>query len=204
MTYQDTIKPEIISAKVNSSTQISIELSEICSSFDDIIIQTADSLQIESGIFAHSLIDNELKIISEPLDTLEYHIVMSKLSDTKNNVKQETSVLIDGITIQDTISPVILFSSPKNGAALNTLKPEFQITFSEIIYSENVTAVLISNEDRSEIKAEVINGDSERFTLQPMEQLVNYSTYTLIVNATDPNGNDLENELSLTFIVITQ
>jgi len=204
MAYQDTIKPEILSAKVGSSTQISIELSEPCSSFKNIVLQTADSLTTELKSFASSLIDMDLKIICEPLDTLQYNVVLYDLKDIKGNVKQETYILINGITIQDSIPPTIIASKPRNGATLNTLIPEFEIVFSEIVYSSDMLVTLISNEDKTNVEVDILKGDSEIFTLKPAEELMNYSTYTLTVTAEDPNGNKLEDDLLLTFIPITQ
>ncbi|KQC07321.1 MAG: hypothetical protein APR54_06180 [Candidatus Cloacimonas sp. SDB] len=202
MAYEDTIKPQLIRAQVRSQNQIYLELSEPCLSYENIIVQTADSLQTELPVLASSLIENDLEIICQPLDTLSYNVILHELTDLKGNINPETAIMIDGITWQDSIPPEVIYSLPRNGATINTLKPQFTIRFSEILYSSDVEIELISNENNTSIEVNILQGNSEIFLLEPVRNLKNYSTYTLKLKAVDPNGNELEEDLELSFIPI--
>ena len=143
-------------------------------------------------------------MLCAPLDTLDYNTFLSGLTDLKGNSSDELELLIPGSTVIDSFPPQVIASEPRNGASLPTLKPEFMIWFSEIIYSKDLEIKLVSNESNTSIGAEIITGDAEIFTLMPVTELVNYSTYTLTVNAVDPNGNALEEEIVKSFIPIVK
>ncbi|MFC1887440.1 Ig-like domain-containing protein [Candidatus Cloacimonadota bacterium] len=200
--YQDTIKPEPIKAKVYSRTQIEVELSEPCKTIKNVVLLTADSLMIEIPVIATSLLENDLKILCAPLDTLKYDIQLIDLTDLKGNVRSGSSIIIQGITVNDSIPPEIISTVPKNGATLNTLLPKFEILFSEIILKEDITAGLSSNEDRVEVGLKILSADSEIAILEPVKKLKNYSTYTITVSVQDNRGNILQDELIQTFIPI--
>ena len=204
LAYADTVKPLIKSADVLSNNQIVLEFSETILKYDNINIFTTDSLRISIPVKMLSLKLDKLSIISGELDTLKYEVSISNLEDKKNNINVETNIIIMGTSVQDTIPPEILSVNPRNGSSVNTLLPEIEIIFSEIIFRDSIKAQILGLETNKEIGISLIKGDSERYLFQPNENLVNYASYKFIIEASDPNGNRLEELFEVVFIPIVR
>ena len=204
LAYADTVKPLIKSANVPSNNQIVLEFSETILKYDDINIFTADSLRIPVPVKMFSLKSDKLSIISGKLDTLKYEVSISNLEDKKNNVNVESNIIIMGTSVQDTIPPEVLSVNPRNGSSVNTLLPEIEIIFSEIIFQDSIKAEIIGLETNKEIRINIIKGDSERYLFQSNDELINYASYKFILEASDPNGNRLEELFEVVFIPIVR
>jgi PBP1b-binding outer membrane lipoprotein LpoB len=204
MIYSDTLKPEIQSLKVHSNKQIELKLSEIVKNYSEIMIVSADSLEIPVSVQAHSLREDIISIISAELDTLQYYLKIYSLEDNKQNVSNELSILFDGLTVRDSIQPEVLFVYPRNGATIDNLKPVISITFSEIIPLNNFEAQLVNSETLKKIPLEVLSGHSDIYKLQPEIELANYSSYTLKINITDSSNNQIEELFKTSFIPIVR
>ena len=137
------------------------------------------------------------------MDTIQYKIWLTELKDLKENVLIESSILFDGISIQDTISPNVISSFPRNGATIKTLLPEIVIEFSEIILTENLSAKLISVESQQLTEIKIDKGNSNIFIFKPAKELTNYSSYNFIISASDMTNNKSE-EFSSFFIPIVR
>lgn len=204
MIYSDTLKPEIQSVKVFSNKQIELTLSEIVKNYSEIMIVTADSLEIPVDIVAHSLRKDMISIVSAELDTFQYYLKIYSLEDNKQNVSNELSILFDGLAVRDSIPPEVLFVYPRNGATINNLKPVISITFSEIIPLNCFEAQLINSETLEQIPLEIISGHSDIYRLQPGNKLANYSSYTLKIDVTDSSDNQIEEFFKTSFIPIVR
>ena len=204
MIYSDTLKPEIESVKVYSNRQIELTLSEIIKDYSNIMIVTADSLEIPVDIVARSLREDIISIISTELDTFQYYLKIYSLEDNKQNVSNELSILFDGLAVRDSIPPEVLFVQPRNGATIDNLKPVIFITFSEIIPMNNFEAQLINSETLEQIPLEILSGHSDIYKLQPEIKLANYSSYTLKINITDSSDNQIEELYKTSFIPIVR
>ena len=204
MIYSDTLKPEIQSVKVHSNKQIELTLSEIVKDYSEIMIVTADSLEIPVDVVAHSLREDMISIVSAELDTFQYYLKIYSLEDNKQNVSNELSILFDGLAVRDSIPPEVLFVYPRNGATINNLKPVISITFSEIIPINNFEAQLINSETLEQIPLEILSGHSDIYRLQPEIKLANYSSYTLKIDVTDSSDNQIEEFFKTSFIPIVR
>jgi methionine-rich copper-binding protein CopC len=204
MIYSDTLKPEIQSVKVFSNKQIELTLSEIVKNYSEIMIVTADSLEIPVDVVAHSLKEDMISIVSAELDTFQYYLKICSLEDNKQNVSNELSILFDGLAVRDSIPPEVLFVYPRNGATINNLKPVISITFSEIIPINNFEAQLINSETLEQIPLEILSGHSDIYRLQPEIKLANYSSYTLKIDVTDSSDNQIEEFFKTSFIPIVR
>ncbi len=203
LAYADTIKPEIKSVKAIWNNQLELNFSEHIKSILEIKITTADSLEIPLSILAQALNDDKISIVTSKMDTIQYKIWLTELEDLKENVLIESSILFDGISIQDTIPPNVISSFPRNGATIKTLLPEIVIEFSEIILTENLSAKLISVESQLIAEMKIDKGNSNIFIFKPSKELTNYSSYNFIISAFDMLNNELE-EFSTFFIPIVR
>ena len=201
--YVDTLKPEIKSAKVIFEDQIELTFSEEIKNFSQISFFTDDSLQTGINLKANYLENDKLVILTEKLDTLNYVLEILELEDFKNNISEESSIKIEGKVVQDTIPPEIVYVKPRNGSTINSLNPEIEIFFSEIILKENIEVKLVSSETNNMIELANVQGDSKKYLYKPKKKLENYSSYKLEVKATDNSGNELP-EFSSVFIPIVR
>ena len=203
LAYADTIKPEIKSVKAIWNNQLELNLSESIKSVSEIKITTADSLEIPLSVLAHALNEDKITVVTTIMDTLQYKIWLTELEDLKENVLDESSILFDGISIQDTIPPNVISSFPRNGATIKTLLPEIVIEFSEIILSENLSAKLISVESQELTEMKMEKGNSNIIIFKPAKELTNYSSFNFIISASDMTNNNSE-EFSAFFIPIVR
>jgi len=202
MSYEDSLKPELKSAKAVWNNLIELTCSEQISGFDAIQMHTADSLSQQIQIIENSLNSDVLSILTEPLDTLRYNITITSLKDMKMNCSDSLQIFVDGSVVQDSIPPEIISVFPRNGATVDNLNPRIMIQFSEIILEQNFSAKLRALESGEEFQLELIEKNSDRYKLKPVDKLKNYSSYTLSVNVSDLTGNNSAEEELLTFIPI--
>ena len=202
MSYEDSLKPELKSAKAVWNNMIELTCSEQISGFDAIQIHTADSLSQQILIIENSLNSDVLSILTEPLDTLRYNITITRLKDMKMNCSDSLQIFVDGSVVQDSIPPEIISVFPRNGATVDNLKPRIMIQFSEIILEQNFSAKLRALESGEEFQLELIEKNSDRYKLKPVGKLKNYSSYTLSVNVSDLTGNNSAEDDVITFIPI--
>ncbi|MCK4654649.1 MAG: Ig-like domain-containing protein [Candidatus Cloacimonetes bacterium] len=202
LSYADTVKPEIKSAKVLSNNQIELFFSEEISGFSELQLFTTDLIPEHLNIKAHSLRGEKLSIITDTMDTLKYNFEITDLEDLKHNISESASIFLDGNVIQDTIPPEVIFVYPRNGSTINTLLPQIKITFSEIILKSDFKSQLIASETLEEIPLKILEFDSDIYLIQPLKKLSNYSSYCLKLSVSDVNGNDLKGDFEINFIPI--
>ncbi|MBN2461475.1 MAG: Ig-like domain-containing protein [Candidatus Cloacimonetes bacterium] len=202
MTYQDTLRPEMISASVPSSTQINVQFSESVASYEAVWLFTADSLSRQMNIKADYLNDDRLLLVTEPLDTLRYRLEIIDLYDLKGNLCDKSELFLMGSNDPDRIPPRILSHKPRNGATVDILKPEIETIFSEIIFPENIQVSLkgIENEEFPELTWK--RAPSLQFSFQPAASLRNYASYEFRISGADPAGNAMTDTLSIVFIPV--
>ncbi|NQV18022.1 MAG: Ig-like domain-containing protein [Armatimonadetes bacterium] len=203
LAYADTIKPEIKSVNALWNNQLELNFSENIKSVSEIKITTSDSLEIPLSVLAHALNEDKITVVTTKMDTIQYKIWLAALEDLKENVLDESSILFDGISIQDTIPPIVISSFPRNGATIKTLLPEIVIEFSEIILTENLSAKLVSVESQELTEMRIDKGNSNIFIFKPSRELTNYSSYNFIITASDMTNNKSE-EFSTFFIPIVR
>jgi ribonuclease HI len=202
MTYSDTLKPTLKSARSSWNNQIEINFDEPVAEFQDISIASADSIPKPLNVIEYVLKDEMLLLLTEPMDTLKYQATLTGLTDLKKNRADTLSIILDSNALIDSIPPEIMGISPRNGGTVGEYEPIIRIEFSEIVLSENIYAKLFETETTNEISLRLISGDSDVYEFKPAVKLKNYSTYNILVEAKDLNENKLIQQSVSTFIVI--
>jgi hypothetical protein len=82
------------------------------------------------------------------------------------------------------------------------LRPEIEITFSEIITRDHFQARLVATDTKTEIPLEILSFSGRTVKLRPAGDLTNYRSHTLTIlkATTDYSGNPLEQDYDLVFL----
>jgi PBP1b-binding outer membrane lipoprotein LpoB len=204
LAYADTSKPVIKQIKIPDSNHIEILFSEDVQLVKDIEIETDDSLKIKKKIIRIWEKNDQIKLLCEDLDTLNYALKIASVSDMKNNLNTTLFKVFHGVTLNDTIPPRIINSFPKNGEVINTLQPIIKISFSEIILDKDLHLKLCSNENKKYIDVKLIESDGFNFKMMPKTILHNYMSYRVVIsnNTKDFKCNYIEGVKTINFIPI--
>ena len=204
LAYADTVKPDLKSANVICNNIIDIEFSEPITSFSEVSIRTADSLEMVVYITAYYLDKDVVTLLTTSLDTLTYKIKFSNILDLKNNISLETSLVFDGTTLQDTIPPEVISSNPRTGSSVNSYQPRISVLFSEIIMEEDIEIELIEVETGKIENIEILSRNSKHYIFSPQHRLNNYSSYKFTMQAKDSSGNIMVKPLETIFLLIVR
>jgi methionine-rich copper-binding protein CopC len=204
MTYQDTIKPDLRTALVRSANQIELQFSKEVVSFGDLEIVTADSMRYPLEALAYSLKLQKAAVVTEPMESKEYNIIVRDLLDKKDNLNPICSLIVEGTAVRDSIPPRVIRTFPRHGSTVNNQTPTIEIEFSEIILRDDLEARLSETDTGRHVEMEMVQYNSELYKFKPKEPLRNYVSYTLHINALDPSANQLEKFEELLFIPIVR
>lgn len=204
MAYQDSTAPEASRIMKRFTDEYDIVFDEELINIKSININTDDSLKTAQQIKRWRIKDKEIKIFTEPLDTLEYILYAKGAADKKNNFSDIDSLEFKGITKIDTIPPEVVSIKPRNGSSVTSLKPEIKITFNEVLFREDVEAWLIEAETGDQFQLKSVEGDSETHTFQVTEELNNFNSYNIQLKAKDPRGNELKEFEGSVFLPIVR
>ena len=202
LAYADTLKPQLKFTNVIFNNSINVTFTEPISSFSEVSIRTADSLETKLIIKAYYLINDELTLLTSDLDTLKYKINFIDILDSKGNLTKEGSLLFDGTTLQDTLPPEIISSSPRTGSSVNSFFPRISIIFSEIIMEEGIETKLTEIETGEIEEINVISKNSKHYIFSSLHKLNNYSSYQFTLQAKDNCGNTMIEPLEIIFLPI--
>lgn len=198
MAYEDTIKPDVKSAKAVYTNRVDVNFTESIASISEITIIKSDSLYSIIPVQATLLEDISLMIISDFSDTLKYNIVFGDLTDKKNNVQDSSSVRVSAISKIDSFPPQLVNISPRDGSVAKTLLPEVLIEFDEIVEISEIQ--FVSTESNEVIQ--LIEKDQGSSLYIPTRELKNYVSYHLNLKAADVNGNIFAAEKVINIICI--
>jgi hypothetical protein len=198
LAYEDTIKPDVKSAKAVYTNRVDVEFTESIASISEITIIKSDSLNSIIPVQASLLDDISLMIISDFSDTLNYNIVFGELTDKKNNVQDSSSVLVSSTSKIDSFPPQLLNISPRDGSVAVTLLPEIFIEFDEIV--EIFEIQFVSTESNEVIQ--LVEKEQGNSLYIPTRDLKNYVSYHLNLKASDVNGNMFAAEKVINIICI--
>jgi len=148
LVYADTVKPKIKSVTALFSNQLQIKFSEKISRYSKMEITAMDdSVKTMLPILIDYLNKDEILLVTEKMDTIRYQLQIDEVEDLKGNLNPVSLIDFVGTTRKDTISPQIIGIFPRSGSTLNSLSPEFKITFSELILKEDLRAKLFGGRD---------------------------------------------------------
>ncbi|MDD3536547.1 MAG: Ig-like domain-containing protein [Candidatus Cloacimonetes bacterium] len=203
MAYQDTSTAQIRQVKQHSPHELEIILSKKIASFENLNIQTKEQAE-PLGIWHEALIGDRLQVLTAAMDSTDYRISLNKLQDAKGGVCPQSSLNFKPSIFEDKEAPRLLNSNPRNGGTVNTLKPNLQLMFSEIISAQNLHISLIETDSKKEIPIKIGAIQGRTITLIPQKELANHRSHTLIVTdkTQDSSGNRLESESRILFLPI--
>ncbi len=204
LAYTDTVKPDLKSTNVISNNSINVKFTESLTSFSEVSIRTADSLETVVYITAYYLDKDVVTLLTSNLDTLTYKIKFSNILDLKNNTTLESALIFDGTTIQDTIPPEVISSYPRTGSSVNSYLPRISVLFSKIIMEEDIETELIEVETGKIIDIDILSKNSKHYIFRPKIKLNNYSSYKFTLHAKDINGNIMTMPLETIFLPIVR
>ncbi len=204
LAYADTVKPNLKSINVICNNSIDVIFSESISSFSEIAIITADSLETKVKIVAHYFNNDELSLLTTLLDTLKYKIQISDILDSKDNMTSESSLIFDGTMLQDTIPPEVISSYPRTGSSVDSFLPKISVLFSEIILEKDIETKLIEVETGNIEDIVTLNKDSKHYILSSKHRLNNYSSYKFTLHAKDSSGNIMTKPFETIFLPIVR
>ena len=204
LAYADTIKPYLKSTNVFCNNRIDVEFSEPITSFSDVSIFTADSIETKVDIIAQYLKNDELSLLTTFLDTLKYKIQIKNILDPKDNMTLESSLIFDGISLQDTIPPEVISSYPRTGSSVDTFLPKISVLFSEIILENDIETKLMEVETGNIEDIVILNKDSKQYILSPQHLLNNYSSYKFTMYVKDNSGNIMTKPFETIFLPIVR
>ncbi len=201
LAYADTTMPSIRGVKAISNREIEIDFSEELSSYDRLnIVRNADQKLLPARIVNFE--GDRIFILTEEADTSRYTIHLDNATDLKGNASKVIRYPFNGTSRADDTAPTVTYTNPRRGTSVNTLRPEIEVHFSEIIPAANFRYSLQASDSKDEIPVELTQKDRRIYKLKPKKDLQNYKTYYLVIKAdtADISGNKLGTDYSLEFL----
>jgi len=134
------------------------------------------------------------------MDSTEYTVYVAGAEDFKANRSEQLQLKFYCSAIADTIAPYVTRTNPRNGASVNNLSPILEITFSELIPPDKISAKLYAGTE--EIPVKLLSSFGRSHSFKPTKELSNYRQHTLKIlkTTTDFAGNKLKQDYELQFL----
>jgi len=204
LTYFDDKKPELQTVNVEHSELIRANFNKPIKSTKGMNLHSADSLAAEVKILAYDIIESKIEIVIPALDTLEYKLTLFEVEDLKGNVAQEMQSEFTGKVENDTKTPQIVATLPRNGAVVYSVQPTIELTFNKFMSKENLVIEVIDLITKKSVPITVDLQSSRVVRVSPKIELLDRQSYQLKVkeDTTDIFGIAIEEEFSLQFLPI--
>lgn len=205
MAYSDTTWAQLRQIRQHSKHELEVTLSEPIRSYTHLSIRTVDGDKPLEILHQHLTGDKLLLLTAAP-DSARYIMQMNNLEDLKGNISPGTSLQFDAQTGADETAPRLVASNPRNGATVNSLRPELELQFSEIITTPNLSLKLIETDSKREVQFIVREVQGRTARLLPTQDLANYRSHTLIIQKAtrDYSGNTLDTDIEILFLPISR
>lgn len=202
LAYVDTTWAQIRSVQEKSRHELELTFSKPITSY--VGLQLKPAIGSDPQIIQQYLRGDKLILLTTALDSTRYTLEMQHLRDAKGNISPKTGISFFSQGKPDDNPPRILSTTPRTGASVNSLRPEFEIYFSEIIPREKFQARLIAADSKTEIPLEVTSVTGRTVKVRPVSDLTNYRSHTLKIlkTTTDYSGNPLDQDYDLVFLPI--
>ncbi|MCB5229985.1 MAG: Ig-like domain-containing protein [Candidatus Cloacimonetes bacterium] len=200
MAYADSTVVRIQSARAVSNQEVEVSFNKPPSSLGSIKIQSTEGKRLP--ILLQELENSKLTLITAPQDSSSYRLVIADLLDSKKNYNPESAMSFANSTIIDENPPLLLSSKPRNGTSVSSLRPVLELEFNKIIPMEGLKVRLVASDTKQDVPLQIIKADSRFCQLRPTQDLTNYRSYQLIIEAhtQDTFGNRIGTEESINFL----
>jgi len=202
--YFDDSPPEILSLSVDFNNLLSVRFDKPIRHVETINISTADTLHTNLELITYDFFDDEMEIITTPMDSLEYRITLNSVIDYKDNTAETIEREFEGVTRADSTGPEIVGSIPRNGAVVHEPRPELFITFNKFMIEDNIDLQMTDTISGEIIELDVNLEDSRQIKIKPKKNLSNRTPYRLRImdSSKDMSGNKLAEDYLLQFLPI--
>ncbi len=202
MAYADTSLPRIRTIRTASNRELLVGFSEPVASLSELKLSISGAGEIP--IVTHYLEAENLVIITAEQVRAEYELQISGLTDRKGNVNRSVRSSFTGSITGDSTPPQVSGSNPRNGTAVQSLKPELLITFSEIVNPASINLELRSADGNQSLGFDRLSSNPRQIRVRPTANLAANRSYTLTVENTlaDYSGNRLDKSFVLNFLVL--
>jgi hypothetical protein len=201
---QDTIPPLMQRAQSQFDNLVEVTFKEPVTRIGSADLMSADSLRQSIPVISWTIRSDKVSFLTGEQSVAKQRLRVFGATDARGNIRRADSLFFQTIARRDSIPPILETSSPRNGATVGSLRPEFRLLFSEVIPEGRLELSLQSVETGSTVPVMVESSGSTVCVARPEEDLRNYSTYRLFVgrNTTDTNGNRLKEPVEIKFITV--
>ncbi len=203
LAYSDSTAPALIRINPLYVDELDLVFDENLVNMETVHILT-DSLRQALRIKRWRIKDDQLKVFTAEMDTVDYKLFVTGAEDKKGNIAKVDSLVFASVTKKDTIAPQVLKIEPRDGSSVTTLRPEIKVTFSEVLFREDAKAWLTETETGLKFPLKAVSGDNEIIVFQTLTKLNNYNSYRISLEAQDPRGNVLTGFESSVFLPIVR
>jgi len=205
LAYADTTKPVIRSVQALNDRELQVNLSEPVKSWQEIkVLRLSDRSPLPIQIAYHE--KDKIFLFTDPADSTRYVIELFGATDPKDNIQSLTSLQFSAGTKQDRTPPRIIATNPRNGTAVNDLRPIIEFHFSKLIPADRINFALIESDTKRNIPLETVQSNHKVYRFQPIHDLTNQKTYRLTISSdtADFHGNKLEQPFEMSFLPLIQ
>ena len=205
LAYTDTTWAQIRYVKQHSQHELEISFSEPIRDYANLNIQNNNTNESLSILHKH-LSGNTLLLLTAATDSTEYTIKMSNLEDLKGTISPASSMLFMASSKADSTPPRLISSTPRNGATINSLRPELILEFSEIISTPHLKAKIMESDSKQEVPLKINSVKGRTVSISPTQDLNNYRSHTLLIetSTSDYSGNGMENPVEILFLPLSR
>ncbi len=207
MGYTDTIPPEIKQANPAYSRRISVQFDDDLTKLESFsLLAVADTLVSVSqdgdtvrtvrkeqkvAVALSNLEKGKLSLLCAPMQERKYRFVAKGLIDWKKNKTEADTLYFGGKAVDIATAVSLVSSQPAKNSGVLSLLPNLELVFDRLLLPSQVSVRLIEKEDKVKMAVKLVSSDGFKFVYAPSKKLENFTSYLLLVSATDTEGNQL-------------
>ncbi len=216
LTVQDTVRPNLKSINAISDKKIILEFNkELAISQFEInrpsLFIMNDSTNAIVNVLYREYLNKKLYLITTPLDSVKYKTQISGLIDRRGNQRPTILTFFESKGPVETKKVELINVLPRNGTVIESLTPDIEIEFSDIIFyssyqsvidkevnkieniNHNLNIKLFESDSGKEIPLSVEKDKGFTIFLKPGSPLKSFNSYTLYIykNSKDLNGKEI-------------
>ncbi len=179
---------DLIKLRDYKITSLTDTLMEVTTEGDTVYtVRKPEKIAVQKSL----LVDGKLHLLTSPMKNMKYRLVATDLIDWKGNLTKADTAYFQGKA--DTLRGEIKLvnSEPVANSGVLTLSPRFSFKFDRLLFAENITVELVEIETGEKTALTSDGGNGFEFSYIPKKKLANFTSYMLILNATDVEGNSL-------------
>ncbi len=219
MGYTDTIAPRLKEVKLASNRRMTVEFDDDLTQLGEFTITAlADTLvsvseagdtlrtaraQQELEVLASRLLGGRLSLLTQEMQEREYRFTCKGLGDWKQNKTKADTLFFQGKADQLDTPVQLTGSDPAKNSGVTSLLPVFKLSFDRLLLPTQVSVALVAKDGGERTALSLQSSDGFVFAYVPQKELENFTSYLLVVSASDVEGNAMS-ESKIEFITTEQ